>query len=149
MERTGEELNWVRVVTYQGDADLGTFLFYPFDKDKENAWILGCGGNVRIPMSAEEWMDMGPGRHVRVAFDDGMHYLGVIAYQTVSKDWHVFFEDGEEFDLKVPVSCVCVCVCMCVCARARAFVCVCACLSPCLQTCLSFCLHVFLVSHEP
>jgi len=102
MERTGENGEWVRVVTDDGKAELGTFRFYPFTKDKENAWILGCGEDVRIPMSVEEWKDMGPGRHVRVTFDDGMNYLGVVAYQTVCKHWHVFFQDDEEIEIKVP-----------------------------------------------
>jgi hypothetical protein len=36
-----------------------------------------------------------------VAFDDGVNYLGVIAYATACRDWHVFFEDSEEIDIKV------------------------------------------------
>ena len=92
----------VLVVTPVGEDVIGTFSFYPWEKDKNMGWIMGHGRDIRIPMGAEVWQGVGPGRHVRVAFDDGMNYLGVIAYATACKNWHVFFEDDEEIKIKVP-----------------------------------------------
>ena len=103
-----------------------SFVFYPWKKDKEACCFMGHGGLIRIPTGLEQWQAVGPGTHVRVAFDDGINYLGVIAYETASKDWHLFFEDDEEIDIKVfltfclvsselcaaRVLCTCVCVCV-------------------------------------
>lgn len=95
----------VRVVSADGEEFAEPFDFYPWEKLTELGCIMGRGGNIRIPMRDEDWQDVGAGRHVRVAFKDGedgiKHYLGVIAYETVSKGWHVFFEDDEEIDIKV------------------------------------------------
>jgi hypothetical protein len=91
----------VRVVTPEEEDIPGTFVFYPWEKSKELGCIVGYGRDIRIPMGVKEWKDVGAGRHVRVAFDDNMNYLGVIGYATACKDWHVFFEDGEEISIKV------------------------------------------------
>jgi len=91
----------VRVITLEGEEVAEAFVFYPCKKEKELGCISGYDGNIRIPMGADEWKGMTPGRHVRVAFDDGVNYLGVIAYATACRDWHVFFEDNEEIDIKV------------------------------------------------
>lgn len=93
---------------HDGEEIPETFVFYPWQKHAEKGCIMGKEGNIRIPMGEEDWQDVGAGRHVRVAFSDGengiKHYLGVIAYETVCKGWHVFFEDDEEIDIKVCVS---------------------------------------------
>ena len=107
MGKDDDDKNSVRVARIDGEMISGSFVFYPWERDKVASCIMGCDGRIRIPTGPSEWSEVGPGRHVRVNFDDGMNYLGVVAYQTACKDWHVFFEDGEEIDIKVCIAAPC------------------------------------------
>ena len=103
--KTEGSTNTVRVATRENKVVQDTFVFNPCKKDAEADCIMGHGGKIRIPLGVKEWKDVGPGSHVRVTFLDGFNYLAVIAYpsQIDGKDWHIFFEDGDEFDIEVQI----------------------------------------------
>lgn len=88
---------WRRAWAANGkDALIGHFLMHAEPAIVKDLWRIYQDG----PPADQEYE---LGTHVRVLFDDGLWYAGVVAcFNTVTSKYSVQFDDGDEMDLRIP-----------------------------------------------
>jgi len=78
------------------DGVVGHFLLHAEGRIIKDLWRIYEEGPAR-----DQEHDIGT--HVRVLFDDGLWYPGVLTdFKTLTKKYTVQFDDGDEMDLRIP-----------------------------------------------